>query len=112
MFLDEKTVDGVSCISFNQERFDAAKVVQFKQFFVDAVAAGKTRLVLDLTAVKFMDSSALGAVVAVLKTVGARGDLVLCGATGIVAELFKLTRMDRVFVIVASEADAVAKLNS
>jgi anti-sigma B factor antagonist len=52
--------------------------------------------VLDLGAVDFMDSSALGAVVSCLKAVGGRGDLAVSGAHGAVLQLFKLTRLDRV----------------
>ena len=44
-----------------------------------------------------MDSSSLGAMVSILKMVDVRGDFVVAGARGIVADLFKLTRMDRVF---------------
>ena len=46
-----------------------------------------------------MDSSSLGAMVAVLKQVGGTGKMVILGASGAVLELFKLTRMDRIFTL-------------
>jgi anti-sigma B factor antagonist len=50
--------------------------------------------------------------VSVLKLLGGKRDLILCGVKGMLQDLFKLTRMDRVFVIVDTEADAVKKLSS
>lgn len=56
--------------------------------------------------VEFMDSSSLGTMVGILKMVGGKGDLMISGAQGIVADLFKLTRMDRVFRMTASVDEA------
>jgi anti-sigma B factor antagonist len=67
-------------------------------------------IILDLTAVLFIDSSGLGALVAVLKHLGEGGDLVLCGIKGGVASMFKLTRMDKVFRIFPTAEDAVVAL--
>ena len=54
---------------------------------------------LDLSAVTFVDSSGLGAIVAAMKQVGAPQRLELAGLTRNVAKVFALTRMDRVFTI-------------
>lgn len=80
-----------------EARMDAAVAPELKHQVAQLLTDGKTRIVLDITAVTFMDSSSLGAMVSLLKMVGNRGDLVIAGAKGIVADLFKLTRMDRVF---------------
>jgi anti-sigma B factor antagonist len=73
---------------------------------------GTNQVVMDLSAVKFMDSTGLGSLVSVLKLLGGKRDLILCGVKGMLQDLFKLTRMDRVFVIVDTEADAVKKLSN
>lgn len=96
----------VVCI--NETRLDAAVAPAFKQAMTQLLAEGVNRIILDLSQVQFMDSSSLGALVNLLKTVGSRGDLIIAGAHGIVADLFKLTRMDRVFRLVAN-VDAVAE---
>lgn len=80
-----------------EARMDAAVAPELKHQIAQLLEDGSTRIVLDLSAVTFMDSSSLGALVSLLKMVGNRGDLIIAGAKGIVADLFKLTRMDRVF---------------
>ncbi len=89
-----------------ESRMDAATAPTFKQIMTQLHSSGVNRIVLDLSQVQFMDSSSLGALVNLLKLVGNRGDLIIAGAQGIVADLFKLTRMDRVFRMVTS-VDAV-----
>jgi anti-sigma B factor antagonist len=59
--------------------------------------------------VDFMDSSGLGAMVSVLKTLGGAGALTVCNVKGGVLSLLKLTRMDKVFTIADSRNDAVRK---
>jgi anti-sigma B factor antagonist len=73
---------------------------------------GQELIVLDLSEVDFVDSSGLGAIVASLKMLGGKGDLVISGASDKVMSLFKLTRMDRVFQIFATRDEAVARLLS
>ncbi len=58
-----------------------------------------TRVVLDLSSVGFLDSSGLGAVVAVMKALGPVRRLELSGLTPTVEKVFRLTRMDSVFII-------------
>ena len=60
---------------------------------------GKTRVVLDLSKVEFMDSSGLGAVVGSMKQLGRDRQLDLAGLTPTVDKVFRITRMDRVFRI-------------
>lgn len=53
-------------------------------------------VILDLHGVNFMDSSGLGAIISVRKTLGARGELRLAGVQPEVRALFELTRLIRV----------------
>ncbi len=64
--------------------------------------------VLDLGEVEFIDSSGLGAAIALLKRVAERGgDLKLCGMNRRVRMVFEITRAHRVFDILNSVDDAV-----
>jgi anti-sigma B factor antagonist len=90
-----------------ETRMDAAVAPELKHQIAQLLDDGATRIVLDLSQVTFMDSSSLGALVSLLKMVGNRGDLIIAGAKGIVADLFKLTRMDRVFRMADSVDAAV-----
>jgi len=56
-------------------------------------------VLLDLSRVAFLDSSGLGAVVAVMKLIGPERKLELVGLTPTVAKVFRLTRMDTIFTI-------------
>jgi anti-sigma B factor antagonist len=112
MILESKIVNEVTFITLATERLDAARTVDFKEKMAVLINQGTNQVVLDLSAVKFMDSTGLGSLVSVLKLLGGKRDLILCGVKGMLQDLFKLTRMDRVFVIVDTEADAVKKLSN
>lgn len=99
-----------SLIKIEEQRLDAAIAPELKVQVTQLVEEGAQRIILDLSEVTFMDSSSLGALVGLLKMIGSRGDLVIAGATGIVADLFKLTRMDRVFRMANSADEAADQL--
>ena len=101
---------GVAVVAPTVKRLDASVAPAFKQAVVQLVEGGDTRLVLDLQNVEFLDSSGLGAMVSILKAIGGRGAVAVCNARGPVQGLFQLTRMDRVFPIAASRADAIARI--
>ncbi len=74
----------------------------------DLVEKGICRIVLDLTAVPYVDSAGLGTLVHTYGLAQERkGMLRLCGVTERVAALLKLTRMDAVLPV---DADAAASL--
>lgn len=88
-------------------RLDAMVAVQFKDRMKGQVEAAPGRVVLDLSAVGFIDSSGLGAVVAAQRFLRAGQRLELAGLGGTVARVFRLTRMDRLFTIHEEVGDAL-----
>jgi anti-sigma B factor antagonist len=102
--------NGALIVSVDQERLDAHGAVEFKQQMSGFIAAGNRNLVLDLSAVSFIDSSGLGAIVSSLKLLGGEGNLVICGLHNNTMSMFKLTRMDRVFNLFDSADDALADI--
>lgn len=82
-----------------QDRIDAAGAIQFKDKMRELTQSPAPRVVLDMSRVAFLDSSGLGAVVAVLKALGPDRKLELSGLTATVQKVFRLTRMDSVFTI-------------
>ena len=82
-----------------QDRIDAAGAIQFKDRMRELTQSAAPRVVLDMSRVAFLDSSGLGAVVAVLKALGPDRKLELSGLTATVQKVFRLTRMDSVFDI-------------
>lgn len=82
-----------------ENRIDAAVAILFKDAMREMVAMPSDRIILDLSQVTFLDSSGLGAVVAVMKLMDAGRPLEIAGLTPTVEKVFRLTRMDRVFTI-------------
>ncbi len=80
-------------------RIDAAVAIQFKDKMRELLENGAVRVLLDLSRVGFLDSSGLGAVVAVRKLLGPDRVLELAGLTPSVEKVFRLTRMDSIFTI-------------
>jgi len=91
------------------KRIDASVAVQFKDR-MKALTDGSDRVILDLGNVEFLDSSGLGAVVAVMKLMGQDRKLELADLQPVVAKVFKLTRMDTVFTIHADVDAALGRV--
>ena len=86
-------------IHANEDRVDAASAIQFKDRMRELTQTPSVSVVLDLSQVAFVDSSGLGAIVAVLKALAPDRKLELAGLTPTVKKVFRLTRMEQVFTI-------------
>jgi anti-sigma B factor antagonist len=91
-------------------RIDAVQAIEFKEKFRNLVVGSEGRVVMDLSAVNFVDSSGLGAIVASMKALGGARKLELCGLQGNVEKVFRLTRLDSVFRVHPSAASARGSL--
>jgi len=80
------------------DRIDAAGAVPFKDQILQLATGGDGRVILDLAEVNFLDSSGLGALVAIRRMLGGRA-LDLRSPTPPVMRVLRLTRMDMVFAI-------------
>ena len=108
--IETTNVREIAVITLKVKRLDASAAPAFKQAVLKVIDSGENRLVLDLAGVEFVDSSGLGAMVAILKSLGGRGAMAVCNASTSVLGLFRLTRMDKVFSIVSSRDEAVARI--
>jgi len=95
----------VTVVKLCENRLDAALSVRFKEGMREVADNGATDVVLDLGEVAFMDSSGLGAVVAVMKHMGRERTFRIAALTPAVDKVFKLTRMDSVFTILGSSEE-------
>ncbi len=96
MDLSTNRINDRIVISLQEKRLDAASAPKFKAAIEQYLKEDDKRIILDLSNVSFMDSSGLGAVVAVLKRLNG-GEIRVVGLQKAVKELFRLTRMDRIF---------------
>ncbi|WP_050526949.1 STAS domain-containing protein [Pseudorhodobacter aquimaris] len=109
MNITAKAHEDLILVTVGEDRIDAACAIQFKERMRELTQAPSSRVILDLSTVAFLDSSGLGAVVAVMKLLGPDRKLELSGLTPTVAKVFHLTRMDTVFTIHPSLPDGLQK---
>ncbi len=96
-------------IKVNEDRLDAHNSGELKTQMLTYFDEGKNNLVIDLNAVRFVDSSGLGSLVSGFKNASARnGNLKLCGLQPQVRSMFELTRLHRVFEIFPDAEEALA----
>jgi anti-anti-sigma factor len=77
------------------------------------LAQGTKHILVDFSAVTFMNSSGLGALVAILKKVRLNdGNLYICSLNEQVKMIFSLTKMDSVFTICDNQLDFNKKFTS
>lgn len=97
-FTIEELPDGV-VVRIDRDRLDAAQSIRFKDRLREVVHRHGPRIVLDLGAVDFMDSSGLGAILAIRRILPESHRIELAALTPNVTRVFRLTRMDSVFTI-------------
>ena len=86
---------------------DASNTSDFKRGMAPLIDA-QPKLALDLAAVRFIDSSGLGALLSCLRKLKEKGgDLKLFGMSAAGRGVFELVRMHRVFEIYPTRAEAV-----
>ena len=108
MSLSSDMKDGVQIVRVGAPRIDAAGAIQFKEAMRTETAKGDGRVILDLGAVDFIDSSGLGAIVAAMKQLDGDRRLDLASLSPTVDKVFRLTRMDTVFRLYPTLDDALA----
>lgn len=98
--------DDATLLIVEVDRIDSSVAIQFKDATRTAINTTDGRLIMDLSAVDFIDSSGLGAIVAAMKLMPQGRKLELAGLTPTVAKVFRMTRMDTIFTIHSAAGDA------
>lgn len=107
MQIDDRQEGRVLVVSPREQALDAYVAAGFRERLAELIQTGHRNIVLDLGHVDFLDSTGLGAIVSSLKRLEGNGVMVICGAREMVMDVFRLTRMDRVFPIVTSVEEGV-----
>ena len=107
MQMEDRQVGTVLVVKPVEQALDAYAATGFRERMAALIQDGNRRIVLDLGVVQFLDSTGLGAIVSSLKRFEGNGVMVICNAGEMVMDVFRLTRMDRVFPIVRTLDEAL-----
>lgn len=110
MRIETRVEKDILVVKVAEERLDSYVASEFRDQLDRRIAQGSLRIVLDLSAVDFVDSSGLGAIVTTQKRLADTRDLVICGAGEAVLRLFKLARLDRILKLATDQEQALAVL--
>ena len=100
--------DGCAVVAVEGE-VDLATAPRLREALAAVVAEGHLRVVVDLSATEFLDSTGLGALVTGLKRVRARGgDMKVVCTSPRVCKVFEITSIDKVVPVCASLDEACA----
>lgn len=108
MELVAETIGDVAVVVLPVEELDAGNTAEFKRDVTPVVEAS-ARIVFDLSKLRFIDSSGLGAFLSCLRKANARGgDVKLCCMSRQVRTVFELVRLHRILDIQETREAAVA----
>ena len=97
MEFDTQVVGDDAVVITPRGRLNMVAAPRLRALLTETVKGGQKRIVVDLSATEFMDSSGLGALIAGLRTARhAGGDLRIACVTPQVAAVRKLTNIDRI----------------
>lgn len=106
----ERQDDDLGVISLSGE-VDIFTAPQFKESLVELLDSGVRRLLVDLSAVTFIDSTALGVLIGGVRRVnGFGGTMAIVVATRPVERVLSVTGLDRVLSMYPTRADALDAL--
>lgn len=108
MELSAETLGDVALVTVHGDHLDASVTDQFKRD-IGPLIDGYTKVVLDMSALRFVDSAGIGAILSALRRLSAiDGDLKLCGVTKPVRASFEIARMHRIIDILDTRDEALA----
>jgi anti-sigma B factor antagonist len=111
--VDDEEIDAVTQVIDVAGEVDLYSAPELKSHVLDAIDAGKIRILVDLTKTTFIDSTTLGVLVGARKRLRAHdGTLTVVCPDPDKLGLFEMTGLDRVFSIHTDRASALAELKS
>lgn len=110
MLIDLIKEGNVLVVRVKENRLDARVAIDFRDSLKPSIDEGVKKMVINLDETDFVDSSGLGVIISILKSMGVEGDVAVCNVNGPVSQMFKLTRMDKVIAAYPSEEEAIDAL--
>jgi anti-sigma B factor antagonist len=105
--ISQRAIDKRTSLISVVGELDLSTAPRLKWSLVDAIEAGHSYIVIDLSLTTFMDSTALSVLVGVKRSLDADARLaIVCARTGVL-KIFEFSGMDGVFAIFATLDDAL-----
>jgi anti-sigma B factor antagonist len=105
--------EGITIFTLEGDIIDKNQATALVEQISNLIAKGKNHIVLELSGVKYMNSSGLNILVNILtKARSAGGDVTVCKLSKKVEELLVVTKLDTIFKILPSVEEAVKKLKA
>ena len=108
--LNTRTINDQTSLIDLEGEVDVYTAPQLKQQIITLLDSGVKRVIVNLSAVDYLDSTALGVLIGGLKRLRERnGALDLICPNQRIKRIFEITGLDKIFDIFATEEDALAK---
>ncbi|HUN77383.1 MAG TPA: STAS domain-containing protein [Solirubrobacteraceae bacterium] len=104
----QRDIDQSTCVVVVEGELDLSTAPRLKWMLVDALQGGKRHIALDLTLTTFMDSTALGVLVAVRRRLGPDELLAIACPRPDVLKIFEFAGVDSAFSISSTLDEALA----
>ncbi len=103
--------EGVTIATLTDDRILEEPDIQLLESSIRPLIKSATDLVLDFSNVVFLSSAVLGLLIRVSKKIyESQGRLRLCSISPKILEIFKITRLDKVFEICEDQTEAIQSL--
>src|SRR3954465_370862 len=111
--LTEDALDSDRHVVAVRGEIDLFTAPELKQKLTDAIEAGKSRIVGDLSDTSSLAPPALGVLIGAVKRLRSRdGALVIVNIDQNIAKTFEITGLDQIFTILATRQDAIDALEN
>lgn len=99
--------ENYSIAKIGEEKVDTSVAPELKSEFMNLSQDGVKSIIIDMSEVKYVDSSGLSALLVGNRTFGETGAFVLYNITDHVMKLISISQLDKVMTIVSSKEEAV-----
>ncbi len=110
--ITQRELDTTGSVVAVEGELDLTTAPRLKWMLVDAIESARTRLVLDLSATTFMDSTALGVLVVVNRNLHPGAAMAIVCPNANVLRIFELSGMDGAFALFPTYEEALAHVKS
>ncbi|MBC7566127.1 MAG: STAS domain-containing protein [Pedobacter sp.] len=108
MNVKKQNIDDLVLLTIVDKDANLTKSENFKEIVFKEIESGTRKLIISFEHVEYLDSSFLGALVAILKNlVPKNGRLILIELDNDIRNLFELTRLDKIFELKNSLETAI-----